>query len=88
MGHDDIPIMCSNIDNILDSIACIIERTCMISYIEQKILTLASYKFCISTLIPKLKMIICAICDCQPDEAICDPCKVFCGVACAQNMDA
>ena len=60
----------------------------MIFYIEQKILSLASYNFCIPSLIMKLKMIICAICDCQPDEAICDPRKVFCGVACAQNMDA
>lgn len=28
-----------------------------------------SYDFCISILIMKLKMVLCAICDCQPNEA-------------------
>lgn len=45
MGHDDISMMCSNIDIIIGSKVHIIERTCMITYIEHKILTLASYNF-------------------------------------------
>ena len=36
MGRDDISTMCINIDVIIGSIVRIIERTCMITYIEPK----------------------------------------------------